>query len=180
MSSCLEEVGMNHLYLTKFAAVLLVFVQGVVLAAQDNTTIEEIEITGQRSLVGLRLAITVAEDGMYLLWNELNEDDLFDIYCVREARTGALIKQRRCEPGFVTEATSLNARDFFSQAFGSSGGGVITPNNPQAVVDYYTPIYHQKMKDMILKNSQMLEAVVNLQNLRTKLDEQKSAYFSKE
>ena len=43
----------------------------------------------------------LAQDRMFGLFNELNDDDRYDIECTVETVTGSLISQRVCQPEFL-------------------------------------------------------------------------------
>jgi hypothetical protein len=66
-------------------------------AGEDvDETIDEITVMGARSLAMMRAEVIKAEDAIYELFNELNDDDGYDIICKKETRIGSQIPQRVC------------------------------------------------------------------------------------
>lgn len=78
-------------------------------AAQEP--IEEIDVTGKRSSMQLRMEIERLEEGMFDLFNELNSSDDFDVACHKIKHTGTLIPTWECEPAYLTRARTQNAQD---------------------------------------------------------------------
>ena len=161
---------MHRMFMNGFASGLLLAAQGSAHAADNPTPLPEVEATGYRTLLQLREAISEAEDAMYGLWNEINDDRLFEIVCIREARTGTLIKRKKCTPRFVGEATAEVAREFFAQKLANPAAsfGLMSAD---AMVQFYTPILERKMKEAILENPQFLEAILKHNELQEELKE---------
>ena len=78
----------------------------------SDRPIEEIQVLGSRTLYSIRMEIVDEENKIFSMFNELNSDDDFDILCDNIAPTGSHIKQRVCEPRFVTETRARMAQDF--------------------------------------------------------------------
>jgi len=132
---------------------------------------EEIIVTGQQSLHALELKIELTQDRMFGLFNDLNDDDNYDIRCTREAETGTRISQRVCRPEFLRKAIELNARAFLAGAQGSSSGeqasgtGAIHSLAPQAEINFRYPILKEKMATLVERNPEFAEAVAEHQEL---------------
>ena len=62
---------------------------GPAAAENDDEPIEEITAYGQKTLLNLKYAAYQAEDSFFNLFNELNGDDRFDVYCEKQARKGS-------------------------------------------------------------------------------------------
>lgn len=77
--------------------------------------IEQITVTGERSLLTMRNEIERIEEDMYRRFNELNNSDELDIFCVSERRTTSHIIQRTCEPVFLTKLKKENAQSAVSE-----------------------------------------------------------------
>lgn len=157
------------------AVAVLVLAHGPASGADDAGPVTEIEVTGQRTLLQLRQEASIAEDAVYGLWNDLNDEKLFDIQCVSEAPTGSVIKRKQCAPRFVAEATEEIRRDFFRQAFASSGGGTVATGDPFADIQKHLRRYQQKMKDTILQSPALQEAVLKHQRLLDELEHRSEA-----
>ena len=86
--------------------------------------IEEIQVTGERTLLTMRNEIIREEENLYRIFNELNSHDRFDIKCKVERRTWSYILARNCYPKFFTDlrrAENSFAQSEFRQAFGPDG-----------------------------------------------------------
>jgi hypothetical protein len=73
-------------------------------ALQQEIPIEQITITGQRTLANVRRLIERAEDSQFDLFNDLVEDKEFQILCQKITQTGTFITERDCEPRFMKTA----------------------------------------------------------------------------
>ncbi len=73
--------------------------------------IDEVTVIGARPLADLRREITLAEDRMYAIFNELNTDDGYDIICKKETRIGSQIPKRVCLARMYRERRSEAAMD---------------------------------------------------------------------
>lgn len=135
---------------------------------------EEITVTGQKLFSALNKQIRAAEDAMYGLFNELNDDDLYDIRCIWEAPIGTRIRKRNCRPEFVNRATSEEAQDFIAQV---QGFGNNNPTPVMAQLAFHYPVLADKMKTLVSENPELLDAVVHHYELRKELDARKSSYF---
>ncbi|MEL7187567.1 MAG: hypothetical protein AAFN50_14225 [Pseudomonadota bacterium] len=86
---------------------LLVTVLALPIAAagqSDDEAIEKIVVTGQKSMSELRRDLWKYEDEFYSLYNQLNDDNNYDVRCSREAPTGSHIKTQVCRPNFLLKA----------------------------------------------------------------------------
>ena len=86
--------------------------------------IEEIQVTGERTLLTMRNEIIREEENLYRIFNELNSHDRFDITCKEERRVYSHIPARNCLPKFFTDLRMDTTRFGLSelrQAFGPDG-----------------------------------------------------------
>ena len=96
-------------------------------AGENAMELEEVEVIGKK-LHQLQRELVQAQDRFYALYNELNTNDDFDIHCLMEARTGALIRKRECRLEFLMEASAQEAQDFYLSITGSAmGSAAISP-----------------------------------------------------
>ena len=65
--------------------------------------IEEILVTGERTVISLRNEIRREERNLYRIFNDLNSHDRFDIRCKGESRLGSAIITVNCYPRFFTD-----------------------------------------------------------------------------
>ena len=111
-------MGLNKVFRSKFLLYLLVGVIPVCLYGQEDENadpdqesqenvsqrpIEEIQVTGERTLLTMRNEIIREEENLYRIFNELNSHDRFDIKCKVERRTWSYILARNCYPKFFTD-----------------------------------------------------------------------------
>ena len=132
-------MGLNKVFRSKFLLYLLIGVIPVCLYGQEDENadpdqesqenvsqrpIEEIQVTGERSLLTMRNEIIREEENLYRIFNELNSHDRFDIKCKVERRTWSYILARNCYPKFFTDlrrAENSFALSEFRQAFSPDG-----------------------------------------------------------
>lgn len=87
--------------------------------------IEEVVVSGGKTLSQWRLEVERAEDQLVALFNKLNEGEDNDVRCRNEAATGTRIPQRVCWSQAQDRASATGARDFLNAlvlATGSAGG----------------------------------------------------------
>ena len=74
-------------------------------------TLEQIIVTGQRSLFLLRAQIESARESLYSSYNDFNVDDEFDVNCQRVTWTGTHIPEQQCWPAFFERLVAENSQD---------------------------------------------------------------------
>lgn len=72
-------------------------------SAAGGKSLDEIMVQGT-TLAALRTGMARLEDEFYRRYNELNSNDLYDVYCAVEARTGTRLERRYCRPVFEIRA----------------------------------------------------------------------------
>ena len=144
-------------------------------SASPSTALpEEITITGQKHIGLLRKQVEEAEDLMYGLFNELNDDDRYDIHCRLEAPLGTRIRQRVCRPTFVADADRAVALDFVGQV---QGFAATNPPPVAAEMSRHYPILEEKMKTVLGSSPDFADAVVRHHQLREELAQRRTTYF---
>lgn len=139
---------------------------------------QEMTIRGQRLFRHLREEIHEAEDHMYGLFNELNDDDMLDIRCEWHAELGTRIRQRSCQPEFVRQAREGQAENFTHRVQGS---GFANANPPAAsMVGHYNPKLKTRMKELVQESPEFFAAIKRHHELREELQRKKSNFFSAE
>jgi len=83
----------------------------VVETTDTEASIDEITVVGARSLGAMRAEITRAEDVAFGLFNDLNDDDAYDIICKKETRIGSQIPKRVCLARMYRDAVSEATED---------------------------------------------------------------------
>ena len=76
--------------------------------ADENQGASDV-VVAKKSLKQLRNEFYASEEAFYELFNELNDDDQYDVRCYYERRTGTRIKNHICRARFVSDAFSAHA-----------------------------------------------------------------------
>ena len=86
------------------------FAQDTEVATEQNPTtpVEEIIVTGQITLSQMQSRLEFAKLAVFDLYNEINQDDYYDVACNFESPIGTRITRQVCEPAFV-EVLEANA-----------------------------------------------------------------------
>src|SRR5690606_28410369 len=102
----MEEVEMTRKrFLLALAGCLSVAAPSHALQPPRHQSLDEVLVRGKRAeLSELREQMVGLEDQYYELYNELNKNDLFDIHCAMEARSGTLIRRRYCRAVYEARA----------------------------------------------------------------------------
>ena len=95
----------------------------------SDEPIEEITVVGPKTLLNLKFAAQRAEEDFFKLYNELNEDDEFDVFCDKDSNTYSRIKRRRCWSPFEREIEEDAMRDMVGPTGQLSGGTRRMPLN---------------------------------------------------
>jgi len=90
--------------------------------------LDEVVVTGDRTLSGAHKAMIEAEDRFYSRWNDLNEDRNFDIRCHREIPHDAWhhsrITRRVCQPAFLEDMAEMAGQETTLAIQGGMTAGV--------------------------------------------------------
>ena len=93
-------------------------------ASQEQT--EEVVVRGRR-IGELRAEVEDARERAYELFNDLNGNDEFDVYCHNESRSGTNVPQVICRAQFENRISAAAAREYLSGLFSAcnqDGAGV--------------------------------------------------------
>ncbi len=88
--------------------------------------IEEITVLGERTTYSLRMEIKSSELEVYNLFNELNNNDEFDVTCEEIVYSGSHIPVQTCMAAYLREEEARRTQDFLQ---GLSGGPLGTPGS---------------------------------------------------
>lgn len=138
---------------------------------------EEIIVTNPVSLIRLRAEVKEAEENMYDVFNDLNDNDRLDIHCRMEAPLGTKIKQHVCTPNYYLEAMDGEAHQFLKDA-GVMGN--VAPGPGAGIIEYYNNLLEDKMKEVASQSPEFREAVNNFKELSEHYEEQRKARFDLE
>lgn len=117
-------------------------------SAEDRALVEEVIVIGLRPMASIRHEITNTEDLIYNTFNELNDEDAFDIICTKEAPIGSQISRRVCRSRFMIESESQAFLDFLD-----TGYGEVSLSRQRLVIKHQSEI----MADLANKNPEFLK-----------------------
>jgi hypothetical protein len=130
---------------------------------------DEVIVRGRR-LTDLRFDVEVAQERAYAIFNELNSDDDFDVYCREERRYHSRATRRACRAQFENRISAEAAKEYMAelrwtcqpsadgngfvaldtQACMFSGPGVGATARARAV-ESQSPSKHEQMNDEIVR-----------------------------
>jgi hypothetical protein len=85
-------------------------------ASSETEPPEEVVVRGKR-LTDLRFEVQVARERAYDLFNDINSNDDFDVYCREEGRTGTRSTQRVCRAQFENRVSADAAKEYVATLF---------------------------------------------------------------
>ena len=129
---------------------------------------QEIIVRPNRTFRNLRHQANLAERKVYQLFNEMNDDDFYDIHCHVEAPKGTRIRQQTCRPEFIDRATREDALAFLEGRSSTS---------PVSIVTRHYPELEEKMREALIANPELKDAIVEHHYLREELAEFKGRVF---
>ncbi len=137
--------------------------------------IEEISVTGQRSLSRLLLRVREKENEIYAFFNANNSSDRFDIICTYRRPTGTYIMKRECEPRFLKNLRVEKTRDQIM--------GIGVSFTQRDLVGLSAQDFENLQNEMLLlisTNPEFAEKMAELANLSEDYEAQRKALFGDE
>ena len=129
-----------------------------------SAEIEEIVIKGRLERLGeLRRAIQDTEDRIYARYNELNDDDAYDIECVERAPTGRRITARFCNPKYVGEKAHVEAQKHTDVPIGTQKD--VRFATRAELLSSSLREFQRRMRDIAAKDAKMREELVERDRL---------------
>jgi len=116
--------------------------------AEDRALVEEVLVIGLRPITSIRHEIINTEDLIYTTFNELNDEDAFDIICTKEAPIGSQIRRRVCRSRFMVESETEAFLDFLD-----TGYGEVSLSRQRLVIKHQSEI----MAELANKNPDFLQ-----------------------
>jgi len=117
-------------------------------SAEDRALVEEVIVIGLRPITSIRHEITNTEDLIYETFNDLNDEDAYDIICTKEAPIGSQIRRRVCRSRFMIESETQAFMDFLD-----TGYGEVSLSRQQLVIKHQGEL----MADLANKNPAFLQ-----------------------
>jgi hypothetical protein len=144
-------------------AVIVLGLSSVPLFSQEGENAgDEIIVIGAPSLQSLRADLVRAEDAAYALFNELNDDDAYDIICKKETRIGSQFRYRVCLPAILRDTEVEQALD--------EDTGTVSVSR-KASQSRHQKILAEKMRQLAIENPELLEALRVRLALKKRLEE---------
>lgn len=126
--------------------------------------VDEITVIGRRSVKAIQRQIIKADATLYNLYNSLNSDSQYHIYCKNEMTTGSNIRHRACRPQFERDMRFIT-RD---EIVGSSDTMLTA-----AELRRHREIMRKQMLDLAAENPALSEAILNRAALQRAYDLEK-------
>lgn len=144
-------------------------------SASQERLPEEIVVVSPASLKRLQNEMNKAEEAMFAVFNEFNDDERFDITCKMEKRYGSKILEHQCAPKYYRTALEEEAEFNLSLIPGIAGASVTGPG--RNVLDRYNSMLEEKVRDAINTSPEFVDAVSHFEDLKAQYDEQRKVYF---
>ncbi len=162
---------------TSSIAVLVLALCPLVASAQtDNAevdevqdTIDEITVLGQRTIGTIRAEMVAAEQVVYDMFNELNDDDDYDIICKKETRIGSQIPHRIC--------LSRRYRDKLAEATVEESDGMQMTVGGMTSNKKHQKIMMEKMRALATAHPELLDALRERYRLESELKAERERRF---
>jgi len=134
----------------------------------DAEIIDEVTVLGVRELADLRAEVVEAEDAVYAVFNDLNDDDRYDIICKKETRIGSQIPKRVCQARLYRDAVAAEAEGVVD--------GEIMPGMKVNSAKH-NAILREKMAALANKHPDLLAALKNRLELSEKFERERAKKF---
>lgn len=138
--------------------------------AEIDTTIDEITAVGARTLGSMRTEVVIAENEVYALFNDLNDDDGYDIICKKETRIGSQIPHRVCLARMYREAVA--------EATVDQDSGGFMPAGRMAGSSKHQKILREKMLALAIEYPELSAALKKRHALAKKFQEERDKKYA--
>ncbi len=136
---------------------------------QELLPMEELTVVAPQSLQAMRNGLVRAEDDVLSVFNDLNDDNDFDIHCQKERPTSSYIAVRTCRARFVDRLTAQASADWM---------GGFPYVDPRGELSYQGSLLRQKFSEVLEENPALHDALVRYYNLKTTYDVETDQRFS--
>ena len=124
---------------------------------QDEEAIDNIVVSGEKSLSTLRRDFVKAEGDFYSLYSKLNDDNEFDVRCRHETPTGQRTRVQVCKPVFFAKARNREDKN-----------RRIDPKTDKVLADKLV-ILQEKMETLVAANPDLQAAMLRYNTARAEL-----------
>jgi len=135
-------------------------------ANEGAAAADEVTAVGERSPKSLRQDVLQAEDAVYSLFNELNDDDEYDVVCKRQTKIGSQIPQRICLPTVLRDFEPDDVRD---------GDSRLASARVEAEQAKHQRLLREKILGLADKHPELLQALQKRYALAKRLEEEQRA-----
>ena len=151
----------THTILALLASVLVCHVAA---AAQEEEAIDDIVVTGEKSISTLRNEVFEAEEAFYSVYNKLNDDKDFTVRCFYETPTGTRIRNHVCRAKFVTDAYSKQANK------GRGDATRIANQDANSEFAAKTAKFQEKLESLLATDPELQAALIRYNEARARFD----------
>lgn len=136
---------------------------------QEFRAMEELTVIAPQSLQSMRDGLIRAEDDVLSIFNDLNDDNDFDIHCAKERPTSSYIAVRSCRAKFVDRLTAQASSDWM---------GGFPYVDPRGELSQHGALLRQKFTEVLEGNPVLHDALLRYYNLKTTYDAETDQRFS--
>jgi hypothetical protein len=133
-----------------------------VVDAPSGEAVEEITVYGEKTVPAIKAQIFRADQRLYGIWNELNDDREFDVHCRLEGVYASRRKERVCLPAFEQGVLEESWDDLSTW----TGAG-----RPEAEIRRKRQIMQRKMIEIAEQNPDLAAAIIERAKLQRDLVE---------
>ncbi len=155
---------MNTVMKTLTVAIVLVLSAVPLFSQETGTAVNEAAVARTPSLEAMRAELERVEDVVYAIFNELNDDDAYDVICKNETKIGSHIPQRVCLARVFRDSVVEDSLD--------EDTGKISAMR-KASLSKHQKILAEKMRQLASENPELLEALKIRLLLKKRLEEER-------
>ena len=133
---------------------------------QEVKPMDNIVVTGEKSRSEMRRDVFEAEENFYSLYNQLNDEEEYEVRCFYETPTGTRIKNHVCRAKFVSDAYSRRA------ARGRGDHTRIANQSADSEFAAKSARFQEKLETLIDENAELAEALVKYNMARARFMEE--------
>ncbi len=141
---------MNTVMKTLTVAIVLVLSAAPLFSQEKGGAVNEATVAGTPSLEAMRAELERVEDVVYAIFNELNDDDAYDVICKNETKIGSQIPQRVCLARVFRDSVVEDSLDEDTGTISVSRKGSSSRHQK---------ILAEKMRQLASENPELLEAL---------------------
>ncbi|MGI9222468.1 MAG: hypothetical protein ACR2QS_15685 [Woeseiaceae bacterium] len=130
---------------------------------EADSSNENIVVASTKSKAELRRELWRAEKDFYSIYNDLNEEKIYDVRCTKDAPTGSVIKVQTCRPKFIDKALRE----------GKISNSTSLESDPELSRKIST--FREKLDAFLMADTNLRSAATTLNQARAELDAKNEA-----